>query len=210
MKGGKIMNKNQAEKESLLQIFKITKDQWPFILKLVAIAVIGIAILNFANVMNSPESTTTNNLIPDTGENSFINEGEGVVVTDNHSLEKRLEDVISKMDGVEKATVSIVYAEGSTREYAINVSTTEKFIEEKDQVGGIRTTNEQTESGQMVMVQGNSEPVLVKESMPKIQGVLVVAKGVENPVVKERVFKAVQTLLQIPAHRITISSRNGG
>ena len=101
------------------------------------------------------------------------------------------------------------YEEGPTKEYAVNVSTTAKEIEEKIS-RGVRTTNEKTETGQMVMVNGNSEPVLIKESMPKIQGVLIVAEGVNNPVVKERVFKAAQTLLQVPAHRITICTKNGG
>ncbi|MEN3004360.1 hypothetical protein [Dehalobacterium formicoaceticum] len=204
------MSKNQEGKESLFHILKITKDQWPFMIKLFVIAILGIAIINFANIMSSPKPTTTNITSPDSGESKINDQGEVELIPEDQSLEKRLEDVISKMEGIETAVVSIVYAEGSTREYAVNVSTTEKVIEEKDQAGGVRTTNEQTESGQMVMVQGNNEPVLVKESMPKIQGVLVVAKGVENPVVKEKVFKAVQTLLQIPAHRITISSRNGG
>lgn len=198
---------NNENKKPPLNIFKITKDQWPFILKLLVIAFFGIVILNFANIFYSPKPTTTE-VIPNDNQ-STIGEEEAYIPEDI-TLENRLENILSQMEGVGNASVSIIYSEGPTKEYAVNVSTTAKEIEEKDQSGGVRTTNEKTESGQMVMVEGNVQPVLVKESMPKIQGVMIVADGAENPEVKEKLFKAVQTLLQVPAHRITICPRNGG
>ncbi|MGI6685066.1 MAG: hypothetical protein ACOX47_06255 [Bacillota bacterium] len=198
---------SNKEKRPGTNIIKITKDQWPFIIKLLAVAFLGIVILNFANIFNTPKQTATD-LLP--VEKNNEGEEETGQLPDDLALEKRLENILSKMDGVGSASVSIVFSEGPTKEYAVNVSTTNKEIQEKDQSGGTRTTNEKTETGQMVMINGNAQPVLVKESMPKIQGVLIVAEGVEDPAVKERLFKAVQTLLQVPAHRITISSRNGG
>lgn len=198
---------SNKEKRPGTNIIKITKDQWPFIIKLLAVAFLGIVILNFANILNTPKQTATD-LLP--VEKNNEGEEETGHLPDDLALEKRLENILSKMDGVGSASVSIVFSEGPTKEYAVNVSTTNKEIQEKDQSGGTRTTNEKTETGQMVMINGNAQPVLVKESMPKIQGVLIVADGVEDPAVKERLFKAVQTLLQVPAHRITISSRNGG
>ncbi|MEL7564233.1 MAG: hypothetical protein AAGU27_05055 [Dehalobacterium sp.] len=199
------MGNNQPNKPPM-NIFKITKDQWPFILKLLVIAFFGIVILNFANIFYAPKPSATESI---TGDNLMVNQGESPV-SEDIAQEKRLENILSKMDGVGDVSVSIVYSEGPTREYAVNVSTTAKEIQEKDQSGGVRTTNEKTENGQMVMVEGNAQPVLVKESMPKIQGILIVAEGVEDPVVKEKLFKAVQTLLQVPAHRVTICPRNGG
>lgn len=191
-----------------MNIFKITKDQWPFIVKLLVLAFFGIVILNFAHTFNAPKETASESI---TGETMLQqNFEEAIPVSEEIALEKRLENILTKIEGVGDVSVSIVYAEGSTREYAVNVSTTAKEIQEKDQSGGLRTTNEKTESGQMVVVEGNAQPVLVKESMPVIQGILIVAAGVENPLVKEKLFKAVQTLLQIPAHRVTICSRNGG
>lgn len=198
---------DKPHKKPLLNIFKVTKDQWPFVLKLLTIAFVGIVILNFANFFYGPKIMPTDGI---TGEKPPDPQDEASYVPDDLTLERRLEKILSQMAGVGDASVSIVYAEGPTKEYAVNVSTTAKEIEEKDQSGGLRTTNEKTETGQMVMVEGDAQPVLVKESMPKIQGVLIVAQGVEDPAVKEKLFKAVQTLLQVPAHRITICPRNGG
>jgi len=198
---------SNQEKGPRTGIFKITKDQWPFIIKLLVVAFVGIVILNLANIFSAPKPAA----VDFNQEETTTGRGEEIgYLPDDISLEMRLEEILSQMEGVGETSVSIIFAEGPTREYAVNVSTTAKEIQEKDQSGGVRTTNEKTETGQMVMIDGNAKPVLVKESMPKIQGVLIVAEGVDNPQVKERVFKAVQTLLQVPAHRITISSRNGG
>jgi len=198
---------NNQEKGPRTGIFKITKDQWPFFIKLLVVAFVGIVILNLANIFTAPKPAALDFNREETNTGGGEETG---YLPDDISLEMRLEEILSQMEGVGETSVSIIFAEGPTREYAVNVSTTAKEIQEKDQSGGVRTTNEKTETGQMVMIDGNAKPVLVKESMPKIQGVLIVAEGVDNPQVKERVFKAVQTLLQVPAHRITISSRNGG
>ena len=50
---------------------------------------------------------------------------------------------------------------------------------------------------------GNS-PVVVKEKQPEIQGVLVVAQGANNSMVKQAITESAQTLLGIPAHRVTV------
>ena len=120
-----------------------------------------------------------------------------------------MERILGEIVGVGKVSVSVIYAEGPTREYAVNVSSTQRDTEEKDQAGGVRSTKEITENGEVVLLEGNQQPVMIKESMPKIQGVLVVADGAEDPLVKEKVFKAVQGLLQVPAHRITVCTRGG-
>ncbi|ATW24028.1 hypothetical protein [Candidatus Formimonas warabiya] len=199
---------NKENKNKVPTIFKITKDQWPFVFKLLTIAFVGIVILNFANFFSGPKAADSQaSLLPknqDTGNDQLV------YVPDSNTLESQLENILSEIDGVGDVSVSLVFAEGPTKEYAVNVNTTAREIQEKDQSGGIRTTNEKTENGQMVMGEGNAQPVLVKESMPKIQGILIVAQGAENPLVKEELFQAAKTLLQIPAHRITICSKKGG
>jgi len=55
--------------------------------------------------------------------------------------------------------------------------------------------------------QGNELPLVVEEGEPRYRGVLVVARGVEDPEVKARVIEALQVLLGLPAHRITVLPR---
>ncbi|MGI6066542.1 MAG: hypothetical protein ACOYI2_08635 [Bacillota bacterium] len=195
----------EERKNNFLGILKLTKDQIPFIVKMVVAAFIGILVLNLASMFQKP-TPQPEPFSPIVEDNSVQKE---VVSVHDEGLEDSLERILGEIAGVGKVSVSVVYAEGPTREYAVNVSSTERETEEKDQAGGVRITKEITQNGEVVMLEGNQQPVMVKESMPKIQGVLVVADGVKDPLVKEKLFKAVQGLLQVPAHRITVYTRGG-
>jgi len=129
------------------------------------------------------------------------------------ALEQRLERILTKMDGVGNVSVSVVFKESPEYEYAVNVSTSEKSITESDQSGGNRVTLDTTESGQLVLVRSanntGEKPVVVKEIKPEILGVLVVAQGASNPLVKAELTRAVQTLLGISLDQVTVVSGEG-
>ncbi|MNW16560.1 hypothetical protein D3C71_2154450 [compost metagenome] len=58
------------------------------------------------------------------------------------------------------------------------------------------------------MKQSSDEvPLVVKTTKPKIRGVVVVAKGAENPTVKLLIADAVERGLEVPAHRISVVPR---
>ena len=54
------------------------------------------------------------------------------------------------------------------------------------------------------MSQGISQPVVIMEERPKAVGVIVVAEGADNLAVREQVANAIQVLLDIPAHKVTV------
>ncbi len=108
-----------------------------------------------------------------------------------HALENKIEDVIEQIDGVSNINVAITLETGFEYVYA-----EEKEI--KDTTGGTLTTSN------LILVNGS--PVIIKEIFPIIQGVLVVADGVDNLTVKHKVLSAVQTVLEINNQKITILS----
>jgi len=55
--------------------------------------------------------------------------------------------------------------------------------------------------------QGGEKPVIVQEQLPRVRGVVIVAGGVVSPLVESRIVQAVQALLDIPAHKITVLPR---
>lgn len=127
------------------------------------------------------------------------------------SLEQRLEKILSQIKGVGGVEVTVLLASGPKFDYAVNVSTIEKQVDEKDQSGGIRTTTEVTEDGQLVIVRsdraGGEEPVVAQEYKPEIQGVLVVAEGADNIRVKANLLDAICTILDLEAHKVDIQSK---
>ncbi len=55
---------------------------------------------------------------------------------------------------------------------------------------------------------GNQTPYVKTQKYPKISGVLILAKGADNPVVVQNIQEAVQALFQVEAHRIKVMKMN--
>lgn len=117
-----------------------------------------------------------------------------------------LEGVLSLIAGAGEVTVSITYRSGPRQEVMQDVSRTVRRTEEKEAGGAVRVTEEEQESVQAVMARpgGQEQPVVSREQAPEIAGVLVVASGARDPVVREMLSRAVQTLLGLPAHRVQV------
>lgn len=57
---------------------------------------------------------------------------------------------------------------------------------------------------------GKEEPVLIRAKRPEIAGVLVLAEGARDPGLREELVQAVITVLAVPAHKVTVLSKEGG
>ena len=53
----------------------------------------------------------------------------------------------------------------------------------------------------------SSKPIVIKTKEAKIKGVLVVASGANDPQVKETLYEAVQTALQISGHQVQVYAK---
>ena len=51
---------------------------------------------------------------------------------------------------------------------------------------------------------GSSDPIVIKTTEPKIKGVIVVSSGASDQNVKQNLYSAVQTALQISGHQVEI------
>ncbi len=81
---------------------------------------------------------------------------------------------------------------------------------EEDSGGGSREIVEENNRENHVILrdtQGREHPLVIQEFTPRYRGVLVVAEGVEDPVIKARVVEALRTTLNLSYHRITVLPR---
>ena len=120
--------------------------------------------------------------------------------------EKELEEVLSKIVGVED--VSVIVNLNSTVEEVLQVDKREsrQVTTETDKSGGKRSITQDTEDQKTAYYRSENgeKPVVVKKLKPQVRGVLVVARGVENLKVKAVVIEAVQRTLDVPVHRISV------
>ena len=113
--------------------------------------------------------------------------------------EQKLALILGDIAGVGRVSVAIEYDSSGKKEYAYNEEISENT---SGQEGDL--TRETTTRREMVMINGDSGGVLIEEIPPEITGVLVVAAGGGNAVVREKIQDAVISYLGISADKVAI------
>lgn len=126
-------------------------------------------------------------------------------------IERKLEDILEKIDGAGDVKVMITYQDSGTQVVEKDKNTSENSLEESDSTGGVRSTKEQQlqESTVYEEADAGNTPFVSKELLPKVEGILIVASGGDNQKVKQNVSEAVLALFQVEAHRIKIVKMSG-
>ena len=121
-------------------------------------------------------------------------------------LEEKLENILSQIEGAGELDVMITYESSEEIQPAFNTNTTTEETKEVDKQGGERTVTTSSENKTMITSSSN-EPIVIKTNQPKINGVIVVATGAKDLTVKETLYSAVQTALQIQPHQVEINTK---
>lgn len=122
------------------------------------------------------------------------------------ALEKKLTNILSKMEGVGAVNVMVTIEANEEKVLAEDISSNSQRTEEKDQAGGTRVTNSMQQTNDVVLQNGNT-PYVVKEYAPEIRGVFILAEGADNSVVKNQIIEAVSKLLDVPVHKISVEKK---
>ncbi|MDE5984113.1 MAG: hypothetical protein K2H13_02520 [Eubacterium sp.] len=109
-------------------------------------------------------------------------------------LESKLKNLITSIDGVGECCVMITLENTTESVYATDV----EFKNDNDSI------NQKDEYVFYDSEKGET-PVLIKEYLPKVQGVTVVCTGGDNIAVKEKIIQAVTSLFNIPTNRVSVS-----
>lgn len=160
------------------------------ILALIAISVMPDGKEEEANVSTDPEVKTS----------ASASEAE------KENLEGKLTTILSKINGAGDVDVMITFQSSEEIVPAYNSNTTTETTKEQDSSGGERTTTSSTQNKTMITSNSN-EPVILKTSEAEIKGVIVVASGANDPNVKELLYDAVKTSLQVSGHQVEIYAK---
>ena len=138
---------------------------------------------------------------------------EAMKVTNGESrdeTETSLGYILSKIKGAGKVDVMITYISGNEAVPAVDVNASESSTQEKDKEGGSRNIKESNRENSIVYEenQGVKKPFVVKEIMPKVKGVVIVADGAGDTEVAINLTRAAQALLDVAAHKIQVFQRS--
>ena len=178
---------------------KLKRSDW-LILVLAGILILIIAL---------PTDTKEKKQAEEAKEN--ISKENNTMEASKDEIERKLEDILEKIDGAGDVKVMITYQDSGTQVVEKDKNTSENSLEESDSTGGVRSTKEQQlqESTVSEEADAGNTPFVSKELLPKVEGILIVASGGDNQKVKQNISEAVLALFQVEAHRIKIVKMSG-
>lgn len=200
---------NEKEKKKLS-----IKEIGPSNLIIIFLVGIFLLVLSFRDLRSPSETSKDNttssnyNLNKDGNTNQNVNNTGDTYLT---SLEKKLKGVLGKVDGIGSVEVMITL-KGSKELVTLKDSPyTQESVNEIDGEGGSRlSSNIDQEDSTVIVNSGNGEsmPYVIKEIEPEVAGVVVIAQGGDNGIIKIEITEAVQVLFNIPAHKIKVMKMN--
>ena len=186
----KKLDLNEKEKKKLITI-----------LSLGLVCLVSLLLINFLQNRNNTNQEAVSG---ETQTNEQLQNDEAEA--EKEDLESRLTDILKQINGSGDVSVMITYDNSEEIEPAYNSNSTKETTSETDSSGGERTVETSSENKTMV-TSDSSKPIVIKTKEAKIKGVLVVASGANDPQVKETLYEAVQTALQISGHQVQVYAK---
>lgn len=121
----------------------------------------------------------------------------------SNELEKKLENILEKINGVGNVSVLLTYSESSSLVPIYNVSQSTSTTEEKDTSGGTRTITSE-DNKKDVITDSSSNIVTEKQIMPKVEGAIVTAQGAKDSNIKSSIISAVEAVTGLANHKIQV------
>lgn len=177
------------------------------------IAILIITILAINLILNGQRTANSKEKEEDTTKR--LANQETTIETSNtengeDSLEKKLETILSKIQGVGEVKVFINYSESSEVVAMYNENTKTSNTEENDTEGGIRKIQETDSQKDIIYKEENGEkvPITKKVVQPKVEGAIITAKGANSVEIKNNIIQAVEAVTGLATHKIQVFEMN--
>ena len=197
---------NQKEEETEGNDKKKIENLVFFVVILIITTVVINTIWNGNKQTTKQENNTNSKQLATTSqENSRIN-----TIQTADDLEIKLENILSKIQGVGTVEVCINYSESSEVVAMYNENSKVSTTEEIDTSGGTRKIQETDTQKDIIYeeVDGEKTPITQKIIQPKIEGAIITAKGASNIDTKTNIIQAVEAVTGLATHKIQVFEIN--
>ena len=168
------------------------KEQW------IILIITGILLLVIAM---PTEKTNTQTDVTDEVDTSSVTTDDYVT-----TLERRLENALEQVEGVGKTSVMITLASSSEKIIEKDTETRSSTSNGSDNESSI--TNDVSEQAVYSSLSVGEVPYVKQEISPVIEGVLVIAEGGDEAVIKQNITEVVQALFGVDTHKIRVMKHN--
>lgn len=190
----------------IAELFK-TSDKKKLVENIIIVLILGIIIIIAGSSIFRSKGTAESKAkqLP-----SGTNQAEEVSAQTSDMLVAELEKILSQIEGAGRVSVMITYVSDEEKVPAYDTKRKDNETQEKDSNGGTRNIKEYDIETSVVYEQegsGTKFPVILKKLKPAVKGVLVVADGAGDQEVKEKLSRAIQTLMDAPPHKVQVFER---
>lgn len=164
---------------------------------LVVFVIILIIVLLSINVIWNKDKKEDNKSTID--ENKKLATIEENSKDDNSLTSEKLENILSKINGVGKVKVYITYSQTSQIIPIYNEDISQKDTQEEDTQGGTRKVVETDTKKEVVYDEKSGSKTIITQSIvsPKIEGAIVTAEGGNNTNTKANIIQAVEAVTRV-------------
>lgn len=189
---------------------KTNKKKIENLIFFVVILIITIVAINI--IWNDGEKSSEEDL-QNTSSKQLAKEDTNSIETSSETtneIELKLEEILSKIQGVGEVKVFINYSESSEIIPMYNENTKTSNTEETDTSGGTRTIQEEDSQKEIIYEEddGQKTPITQKVVQPKVEGAIITAKGANNADVKSSIIQAVEAVTGLATHKIQVFEMN--
>ncbi len=166
-----------------------SKDKTKYI---VIIGMIGILLIAISTLIpKNSDGRTENNSLKNVTAETYVAQ-----------LEKKINSMISQIEGVGSSEVVITLENGVENVYA---NSERKTSDCNENISG-KSTNRNDTQHDVVIIDGSGgkQALVITQKEPTVKGVVVVCEGADNSVIVNRVTDAVTKSLNIKTNRISV------
>lgn len=171
------------------------------------IVVLIITVIVINTIWNGKESNAEKQSpVSDQNKKLAVQEVQTSSEAETDDTVKKLEEILSKIDGVGKVKVMLTYSQTSQTVPLYNQDSSEKNTEESDKQGGTRKVTESDTKTEIIYKEENGEKVPITQSIisPKVEGAIVTAQGAGDSLVKTNIIQAVEAVTGVASHKIQV------
>jgi len=190
-----------------LQRYVEAKDK-KIIIYLLMIVAVGALLMIWGRSERSPEAQTATEYQP------ILNQP---YPTPNYTrpervLEEEMEEFLSLVEGAGQVRVMVSALNGRETVFAVDTTVNRSYTLEEDAQGGTRDMRQYNSQEQTVIItdrNGIDHPLILREIEARVEGVVIIAQGGDNPIVADALTRATMAVLGVEAHRVQVLAMAG-
>lgn len=172
----------------------------------VVILIVTIIMINI--IWNGDKNKSNKEIQNDTSKQLANTNTSSIEVSSNttNELEIKLEEILSKIQGVGEVKVFINYSESNEIIPMYNQNTKTSNTEETDTSGGTRKIEKTDSQKEIIYEESDGEKTVITQKVvePQIEGAIITAKGAGSAEVKTSIIQAVEAVTGLATHKIQV------